>query len=259
MHMPYKIVIPARYGSSRLPGKPLLDLCGKPMVQHVWERAQETGISTSNIWVATDDQRIVEAVEQFGGKAILTSHAHVSGTDRLAEVAHKLEWKNSDIVVNVQGDEPLLPAEYIQAAAERLHLDLEAGIATLCCPINDAEDIFNPNCVKVVQNTAQHALYFSRAPIPWDRNSFSNVSPQLQGNHWLRHLGLYAYRVETLRQLAELPAANIEMLESLEQLRALHHGIKISMVHISKAPAHGVDTQADADRVKEILSKQHSL
>lgn len=257
--MPYKIVIPARYGSSRLPGKPLLDICGKPMVQHVWGRAQETGTDPANIWIATDDQRIVDVVEGFGGQVILTATDHVSGTDRLAEVADKLQWHDDDIVVNVQGDEPLIPAKHIQAAAERMQQDSQAGIATLCCPIETAEDIFNPNCVKVVQNVAQHALYFSRAAIPWDRDNFSDKQYRQISEHWRRHLGLYAYRVATLKQLASLTPAPVEILESLEQLRALYHGIKISLVHVDEAPAHGVDTQADADRVRDLMQKHNSI
>lgn len=257
--MQFKIVIPARYGSSRLPGKPLLDICGKPMVQHVWERAQETGADLSNIWIATDDQRIADVVEGFGGQVVLTATEHLSGTDRLAEVANMLQWHDNDIVVNVQGDEPLIPAEYIQAAAERLHKDNQADIATLCCPIDTTEDIFNPNCVKVVQNAAQHALYFSRAAIPWDRDNFSDKQYHQISEHWRRHLGLYAYRVATLKKLASLTPAPIEILESLEQLRALYHGIKISLVHVDEAPAHGVDTHADADRVRDLMQQNNSI
>ncbi|MFU1552774.1 3-deoxy-manno-octulosonate cytidylyltransferase [Aeromonas sp. A04] len=256
--MSYKIVIPARYGSSRLPGKPLALISGRPMVWHVWQRALETGIPATDIWVATDDQRIYDAVAAFGANVLMTSVNHSCGTDRLAEVVALRGWDQSDIVVNVQGDEPLLPAHLIQLAADTLAADCESGIATLGCPIVDFEQVMAPQCVKVVTNMAGQALYFSRAPIPWDRDKFTQlqstdihaVQDGIIAPHWLRHIGLYAYRVNTLMALSHLAPSPLEQLESLEQLRALWHGIKIAVARVEQAPPHGVDTPADLARIQ---------
>ncbi|MDX7814802.1 3-deoxy-manno-octulosonate cytidylyltransferase [Aeromonas caviae] len=252
--MSYKIVIPARYGSSRLPGKPLAQIGGQPMVWHVWQRALETGIPAGDIWVATDDQRIHDAVSTFGANVLMTSASHSCGTDRLAEVVALLGWADDEIVVNVQGDEPLLPAQLIQLAADTLAADQQSGIATLACPIVDFEQVMAPQCVKVVTNQADQALYFSRAPIPWDRDKFaqahSATGTETIAPHWLRHIGLYAYRVSTLTALSHLPASPLEQLESLEQLRALWHGIKIAVARVEQAPPHGVDTPEDLARIQ---------
>lgn len=256
--MSYKIVIPARYGSSRLPGKPLALISGRPMVWHVWQRALETGIPATDIWVATDDQRIYDVVEAFGANVVMTGVHHSCGTDRLAEVAALQRWAEDEIVVNVQGDEPLLPAHLIKLAASTLAVDRESGIATLGCPIVDFEQVMAPQCVKVVTNMAGQALYFSRAPIPWDRDMFTQLlsidaSTAHSGTvapHWLRHIGLYAYRVNTLTSLSHLAASPLEQLESLEQLRALWHGIKIAVARVEQAPPHGVDTPEDLARIQ---------
>lgn len=252
--MSYKIVIPARYGSSRLPGKPLALISGRPMVWHVWQRALETGIPATDIWVATDDQRIYDVVEAFGANVVMTGVHHSCGTDRLAEVAALQGWAEDEIVVNVQGDEPLLPAHLIQLAANTLAVDRESGIATLGCPIVDFEQVMAPQCVKVVTNMAGQALYFSRAPIPWDRDKFallhSATGTETISPHWLRHIGLYAYRANTLKTLSHLAASPLELLESLEQLRALWHGIKIAVARVEQAPPHGVDTPEDLARIQ---------
>jgi len=254
--MPYKIVIPARYGSSRLPGKPLALIDGRPMVWHVWQRALETGITSADIWIATDDQRIYDIAMAFGANVVMTDVNHSCGTDRLAEVAKLQGWADKEIVVNVQGDEPLLPAHLIQLAADTLAADRESGIATLACPIVDFEQVMAPQCVKVVTNAAGQALYFSRAPIPWDRDKFAQMQAEAEvaltstTTSWLRHIGLYAYKVSTLMSLNNLPVSPIEQLESLEQLRALWHGIKIAVARVEQAPPHGVDTPEDLARIQ---------
>lgn len=253
--MAYKIVIPARYGSSRLPGKPLAMIGAKPMVWHVWQRALETGCPASDIWVATDDQRIMEVVEGFGANVVMTGIHHCCGSDRLAEVAAIRGWGEDEIVVNVQGDEPLLPAGMIGLAATTLAADAECGIATLACPITDMAQVMAAQCVKVVTNKAGQALYFSRAPVPWARDHFTSllqgyVMPDSPSAHWLRHIGLYAYRVKTLKALSHLPPAPTEQLESLEQLRALWHGIRIAVATVEQAPPHGVDTPEDLARIQ---------
>lgn len=254
--MKYKIVIPARFGSSRLPGKPLAMIGNAPMVQHVWQRACETGTAPGDIWVATDDTRVADAVRAFGGNVIMTRADHACGTDRLAEVASELAWSADTIVVNVQGDEPLLPAPLITLAAATLANQPTCGIATLATPIDSPEQVMAPQCVKVVLNQDSQALYFSRAPIPWDRDHFAQERMALPAKHWLRHIGLYAYRVETLLKLSQYPVASIEQLESLEQLRALWYGIKIAVATIDEAPPHGVDTPEDLDKVRALVAGQ---
>lgn len=255
--MNYNIVIPARFGSSRLPGKPLALIGEHPMIWHVWQRACETGIDPNHIWIATDDERVAQVARAFGAQVAMTRHDHASGSDRLAEVAKQQGWGDDTIVVNVQGDEPLLPATLIELAAYTLASHPQCGIATLACPLGDYQQVIAPQCVKVVTNQAGHALYFSRAPIPWDREQFSSPSPTLVGTHWLRHIGLYAYRVGTLQQMANLPKAPIEELESLEQLRALWHGIGIAVATVADAPPHGVDTQDDLDALRALFRSSH--
>lgn len=256
IRMKFKIVIPARFGSSRLPGKPLAMIGGAPMVAHVWQRACETGTAPGDIWVATDDNRVADAVRAFGGNVIMTRADHACGTDRLAEVAAELAWSADTIVVNVQGDEPLLPAPLITLAASTLARQPACGIATLATPIETPEQVMAPQCVKVVLNEEAQALYFSRAPIPWDRDGFAGSFEALPGRHWLRHIGLYAYRVDTLLKLSQYPVARIEQLESLEQLRALWYGIKIAVATIDEAPPHGVDTPEDLETIRAIVARQ---
>jgi 3-deoxy-manno-octulosonate cytidylyltransferase (CMP-KDO synthetase) len=250
----FRVVIPARFGSSRLPGKPLLDLAGKPMIEHVWRRAQESGAHA--VIVATDDERIARAVERFGGEAVMTAASHASGTDRLAEVARVLGWPEEAVVVNLQGDEPLLPGRWLSRMAELLASEPSAGIATLATPIQNSEDIPNPNVVKVVTDHRGFALYFSRAAIPWFRDAYRQPSefPLVHGGvPVLRHLGLYAYRVSALARISNAPAAGLEQAEALEQLRALFLGIRIRVEVTSESLGRGVDTAEDLEAVAEIL------
>lgn len=251
--MEFHAVIPARHASTRLPGKPLLDIAGKPMVVHVAERARESG--AASVVVATDHAEIAAAVHAHGFEAIMTRVDHASGTDRIAEVAAAKGWAASAIVVNVQGDEPLIDPALIRATAEDLVRHPEAAIATACHAIADKGEMFNPNVVKVVTDHRGHALYFSRAPIPWARDAFAAGTDALPaGLPVARHIGIYAYRVEFLHAYAGLQPAPIEQFEALEQLRALWHGYKISVVATAHAPAAGVDTADDLRRVREVFS-----
>jgi 3-deoxy-manno-octulosonate cytidylyltransferase (CMP-KDO synthetase) len=246
----FSIIIPCRYASTRLPGKPLLDIGGKPMIQRVVENAARSGAQF--VWVATDDEGIASVVSGFGANAILTSTEHETGTDRLAEVARAKGLSDDTIVVNVQGDEPLLGAHFIRQVSELLQATPNAGVATLASVITKVEDVFNPNIVKVVLNEAGCASYFSRAPIPWDREAFKAGPPHTMPPtaNYLRHIGLYAYRAGALRALSSLPQPSIEKTEALEQLRALHAGIPIAVGVVAEAPDHGVDTPEDLARVR---------
>lgn len=249
----YKIVIPARFGSSRLPGKPLIELAGKPMIQHVYERALSTGVT--DIVIATDDERIFNVAQSFGAEVIMTSVEHENGTERIAEVAQKLGWADDVVVVNVQGDEPLIPKDLIELTASGLLNNPQAGMASLCTPIRDAEDAFDPNAVKVVLDNLGFAMYFSRAPIPWDRDLYkSGQSKITQIAPVYRHIGMYGYRVSFLKQYADMEMTAIEQAECLEQLRALCYGVKIHMGVIDQPPGHGVDTQEDVKRVEQQLA-----
>ena len=249
---PFKVVIPARYGSTRLPGKPLLQIAGKPMIAHVCERAKQA--CATEVVVATDDQRIVDAVAEMGIQVLMTRSDHQSGTERIAEVAQQCGWKESDIVVNLQGDEPLIPAEYIAAVATALAGQAQTGMATLAAKIEDREEIFNANAVKVVTNKLGQALYFSRAPIPWDRENFNRPEAAASDTiPYLRHIGLYAYRVGFLNRYVAWDASPLEVVESLEQLRVLWHGESIVVLTVAKTPPAGVDTQEDLLRVEKIL------
>jgi len=246
----FHVVIPARFGSTRLPGKPLADLAGKPMVVRVVEAALRA--TPDGVWVATDDERVIHAVETHGYRAVMTSAAHASGTDRIAEVARLLGWDDDDIVVNVQGDEPLIDPDSIRACASALVEDTEAAIATAAHPITDVAEFFNPNVVKVVTAASGRALYFSRAPMPWHRDGFGASRDLLpDGFAPLRHIGLYAYRVAFLKRYSTLAPAPCETWEALEQLRAIWHGYAIRVVCCDAAPAPGVDTAADLDRVRK--------
>jgi 3-deoxy-manno-octulosonate cytidylyltransferase (CMP-KDO synthetase) len=245
----FRVVIPARYASSRLPGKPLADIAGKPMVVRVIEAAGQSG--ASEIWVATDDSRVAAAVEAHGGRAVMTREDHASGTDRIAEVADRFGWSDSSIVVNVQGDEPLIDPKLVAQVAQALATDAGASMATAGFPLADADEMFNPSVVKVVADGAGRALYFSRAPIPWNRDAFAESRDVLpQGFSPWRHVGIYAYRVAFLRRFGQMAPAPIEQWESLEQLRALWYGERVSIVRCEHAPAAGVDTQADLDVVR---------
>ncbi|MHB1246004.1 MAG: 3-deoxy-manno-octulosonate cytidylyltransferase [Sulfuriferula sp.] len=243
-------VIPARYASTRLPAKSLADIAGKPMVVRVAERAQLSGASA--VWVAADDERIISAVKEHGYQALLTAPHHASGTDRLAEVMDILSLDDDTIVVNVQGDEPLIDPTLIHAVARELRLHPEAVMATACHAIHDYATLTNPNVVKLVTDAEGYALYFSRAPIPWPRDAFAAGQSLPDGLPVFRHIGLYAYRAGFLRQYAGLTPAPIEHFESLEQLRVLWHGYKIS-VAVSELPAQpGVDTAEDLARVRQL-------
>ncbi|WP_110630802.1 3-deoxy-manno-octulosonate cytidylyltransferase [Salinicola salarius] len=250
----FVVVIPARYGSSRLPGKPLMDIDGLPMVQHVWMRANDSG--ASRIVIATDDARIEQAARAFGAEVVMTRDDHPSGTDRLAEVAARLQLPDETIVVNVQGDEPLLPASAIDRVAARLAADGRASVSTLAEPIHDVDTLFNPNVVKVVTDLTGRALYFSRAPIPWDRNAWKTQPPTLlETDAWLRHIGLYAYRAGFLAEYVNWQPAPLEQLEQLEQLRALQHGHLIQVATVTSSLPGGVDTLEDLERVRQHFAR----
>lgn len=244
-------VIPARYASTRLPGKPLLDIAGRPMVVWVAERAKQSG--AQQVVVATDDIRIADVVDAHGYTVAMTRVDHVSGTDRIAEVAQQQGWADDAIIVNVQGDEPLIEGSLIIETAAQLAISKEAVMATACHAIHTKADFVNPNIVKVVLDTNGHALYFSRAPIPYPRDSFSGTNLP-QDIPAYRHIGIYAYLAGFLKQYAELQPAAIERFESLEQLRVLHHGYKIAVAISDNAPAAGVDTEADLAYVRDLMA-----
>lgn len=248
----YIAVIPARFGSSRLPGKPLLDIAGEPMVAHVWRRASES--SASRVVVATDDARIRDAMLPLGAEVVMTRADHPSGTDRLAEVAEQLRLAADAVLVNVQGDEPLIPPRLIDQVAMRLHDDPGASIATLAEPLAGVEALFNPNVVKVVRSLSGRALYFSRAPIPWDREAFAARPELLETDAWLRHIGIYAYRASFLAEYRDWAPSQLEQLEQLEQLRALHYGHAIQVALAAEPNPAGVDTLADLERVRAVLT-----
>ena len=252
MSQAFTVVIPARYASTRLPGKPLQDIAGKPMVRHVWEQARKS--RAERVVIATDDARIVEACQAFGAEVLLTREDHNSGTDRLAEVASRLELPGDAIVVNVQGDEPLIPPAIIDQVAANLAAHPEAGIATLAEPIEEVAALFNPNVVKVVTDRNGLALTFSRAPLPWARDAFAAGRDQLPaGIPYRRHIGIYAYRAQFLHDFVAWGACWLESCESLEQLRALWHGVRIHVADALEAPPTGVDTAEDLERVRRLL------
>jgi 3-deoxy-manno-octulosonate cytidylyltransferase (CMP-KDO synthetase) len=248
----FKIVIPARHGSTRLPGKPLLDIAGRPMIVHVCERALEAG--ASEVVLATDDERIAAAVADLPVRTVMTRPDHHSGTERISEAAELLGWADDTIVVNLQGDEPLIPPDLKRRLARLLARQDVAEVATLAAPIHSREDLFNPNAVKVVLDRDDHALYFSRAPIPWHRDAFAFPQAELPpGFPWLRHIGVYAYSVGFLHRYVAWPPSELEGIESLEQLRILWMGEKILVMPIDTAPEAGVDTEADLHRVRARL------
>jgi len=254
--MGFSVIIPARYASSRFPGKPLAQLQGKPMVQHVYERACES--EAERVLVATDDQRIADVAVGFGAEVCMTSPDHPSGTDRLQQVVRDQGFYADDIVVNVQGDEPLVPARIINQVAHNLKAEPEASIATLSEAINDVESLLNPNVVKVVTDTRGMALYFSRAPIPWPRDSFAlegahEAMPE--GFNWQRHIGIYAYRVKLLNDFVKWPPAPLEETECLEQLRAMWNGARIHVAEADEQPPAGVDTPEDLERLQKLLDQ----
>ncbi len=242
--MTFSVVIPARYAAKRLPGKPLLDIAGKPMLQHTFERAQASAADA--VYIATDDERIKSVAEAFGAKVCMTSAEHRSGTDRLQEVAQQLAFSDAHIIVNVQADEPLIPPAAINQVADNLAANTDAGIATLCETISSQEDIDDPNAVKVVIDNSGMALYFSRAAIPWQGMAAAR--------NCLRHIGIYAYRVSTLNQFVQWPASELEIQEKLEQLRALGNGVKIQVALCAHPVPAGVDTERDLEVVRSLLA-----
>ena len=247
--MSFKVVIPARFASSRLPGKPLADIAGKPMVVRVAERAARSG--ASEILVATDHEDVRDAVERHGFRVVMTRADHTSGTDRLAEVAAAQGWHEDVIVVNVQGDEPLIEPALIDQVARELECDADAAVATACHLIESIEDFLNPNVVKVVRDARGHALYFSRAPIPWPRDAFAVDRRDLpEGLDARRHIGIYAYRVAFLRRYGALGPSPNEEIESLEQLRVLWHGFRLRVADVAAVPEPGVDTAEDLARIR---------
>jgi 3-deoxy-manno-octulosonate cytidylyltransferase (CMP-KDO synthetase) len=248
----FHVVIPARFAASRLPGKPLLDVGGRPLIQWVWERARAS--AAASVIVATDDDRIARAARGFGAEVAMTDARHASGTDRIAEVVLARGLGAGEIVVNLQGDEPMMPAGVIADVAHALHARPDCGIATAAAPIGDIAEFLDPSCVKVLRAEDGSALYFSRAPVPWPREQALSGRPTAATGAW-RHVGLYAYRVRSLLLFAAWPPAALESIEKLEQLRALEHGMRIHVLVLDAALPAGVDTPADLERVRAILGR----
>lgn len=253
--MNFSVIIPARYASSRFPGKPLADLGGKPMVVRVAERAAKSG--ADEVIVATDHAEIARVVKAHGHTAVMTRSDHATGTDRLAEVVKKKRYGAKHVVVNVQGDEPLIPPALIRQVAENLASHRSAAIATACHPIHGAQELANPNVVKVVLDNDGYALYFSRAPVPYARDAFARGVKRVPVKlPVFRHLGIYAYRCGFLNAFGKLRPALIEEFEVLEQLRALAHGYRISVAVTRSAPHPGVDTPADLARIRREIGRK---
>lgn len=251
MSLEFKVVIPARYASTRFEGKPLVDICGKPMLQYVYECALQSG--AQQVVIATDDERIQQAAEVFGATVCMTSADHPTGTDRLAEVCLKYGWEINDIVVNLQGDEPLTPTSILRQVALNLADHPKAGIATLSTPILKADDVNDPNIVKVVTDAEGYALYFSRSAIPYNRDTANQLTDQL-ARQYQRHLGIYAYRVSFLHSYTNMNSCDLENSEKLEQLRALYSGVAIHVDEAVDLPGPGVDTPDDLIAVKNLLA-----
>ena len=249
--MEFDVVIPARHASTRLPGKMLAAIGGRPLIQWVWERACASG--ARRVFIATDDERIRAAAEGFGAECLLTSPAHASGTDRVAEVARCRGFAAQDVVVNVQGDEPLIEPRLIADLARALAEDAAADIATAAAPIRSLAEFLDPNCVKALRGEAGQALYFSRAPVPWPRDRCVAGRPAEFAGAW-RHIGVYAYRVEALLRFSGLRPTPLEEIERLEQLRALENGMRIQLIRLADAPPAGVDTAEDLERVRALLA-----
>jgi len=251
--MAFSIVIPARYASTRLPGKPLLPINGKPMLQHVYERACAS--DAHQVIIATDDQRIQQAAEQFGATVCLTAGTHRSGTERIAEVIDKHNVAEDEVIVNLQGDEPLMPAICLNQVADALAGAADASISTLCAPIDTAHELFDPHIVKVVRDANDYALYFSRAPIPWHRDEYVSTQDVLpsDGTPYFRHIGLYAYRAAYIKEYLRSPVCPLENAEALEQLRTLWHGHRIIVPLAAEMPGPGIDTEADLQKVEKLL------
>ena len=251
--MAFTIVIPARYASTRFPGKPLEKLADKSILEHVYRCASNS--AARQIIIATDDQRIADAAIAFDADVCMTSTKHQSGTERINEVIQQRNISHDEIIVNLQGDEPLMPAVCLDQVAGLLADDASAVMATLSAPIENANDIFNSNIVKVISNTHGQAMYFSRAPIPWQRGCFEENTAEMNIDYqWQRHIGLYAYRAAYIKKYVGLPAAPIETLESLEQLRVLWHGDRIAIAQASEIPGPGIDTREELEKAEHYLA-----
>jgi len=248
----FHVIIPARFGSTRLPGKPLLLIGARPLIQWVWQSAVDSG--AASVLVATDDERIRAAALKFGADCVMTSPNHVSGTDRIAETVHAKGFAPDDIVVNLQGDEPMMPADVVAAVAQALRETEGSEISTAVAPVQSLREFLDPNCVKALRARDGRALYFSRAPVPWPRDSIAAERPVSFDGAW-RHVGIYAYRVRSLLRLAAWPPTPLEMTEKLEQLRALEHGMHIHLVTLAQSPPAGIDTPEDLERARAILQK----
>ena len=247
----FHVIIPSRFGSTRLPGKPLLPIDGRPLIQWVWQSAVASG--AASVLVATDDERIRATAARFGADCVMTSADHVSGTDRIAEVARARGLPADAIVVNLQGDEPAMPAGVISGVAQALREVTGSDIGTAVAPIQSLQEFLDPNCVKALRARDGRALYFSRAPVPWPRDDISAGRPASYAGAW-RHIGIYAYRVRSLLQFAAWPPTPLETTEKLEQLRALEHGMHIHLVALAQAPPAGIDTPEDLERVRAALT-----
>ena len=251
--MTFSVIIPARFASSRLPGKPLADIAGKPMIQHVFEKARQSG--ASRVIIATDNKNVAQVAKDFGAEVCMTAEHHNSGTERLAEVVEKLAIADDEIIVNIQGDEPLIPPRIVRQVAENL-ANFKVNMASLAVKIQEPQELFNPNVVKVLTDKNGYVLYFSRSAIPYDRDQFMNLQEpakaQLADIYW-RHIGIYAYRAGFLQRYAEMSVSPLETIESLEQLRVLWHDYPIAVETAKEAPAAGVDTQEDLDRVRTVF------
>jgi 3-deoxy-manno-octulosonate cytidylyltransferase (CMP-KDO synthetase) len=247
----FHVVIPARFAATRLPGKPLIDIGGRPLIRWVWECARASG--AASVTVATDDERVQRVAAGFGAEIALTAPSHASGTDRIAEVARTRGLAAADIVVNLQGDEPLMPPAVIRDVAAALSEHPGTDISTAVAPVQSLEEFLDPSCVKALRGQEGQALYFSRAPVPWPRDSVAAGRPTQFAGAW-RHIGIYAYRVESLLQFAARPPTPLETTEKLEQLRALEYGMRIYLMTLTKAPPGGVDTPEDLERVRASLS-----
>lgn len=252
--MSFTVIIPARFASSRLPGKPLAEIAGKPMIQHVFEKAQQLG--ANRVIIATDNEKVAAVAQGFGAEVCMTSEHHNSGTERLAEVVEKLAISDDEIIVNIQGDEPLIPPVIVHQVAENL-AKFKVNMATLAVKIHDAEELFNPNVVKVVTDKEGYVLYFSRSVIPYDRDQFmglQDITKATLAEVYLRHIGLYAYRAGFIKKYVQWAPTQLENLEKLEQLRVLWNGERIHVELAKEVPAVGVDTAEDLEKVRSILA-----
>jgi 3-deoxy-manno-octulosonate cytidylyltransferase (CMP-KDO synthetase) len=247
----FHVIIPARFSATRLPGKPLLLIGGQPLIQWVWQRAQASG--AASVTIATDDVRVLDAAIGFGANCVMTSRQHASGTDRLAEAARAKGFGADEVVVNLQGDEPMMPSTVIEQVAQALERHPQFDIASAVAPVQSLDEFLDSNCVKALRAQDGAALYFSRAPVPWPREHTAAGRPTQYTGAW-RHIGIYAYRVRSLLQFAAWQPTPLEQAEKLEQLRALEHGMRIHLVALAHAPPAGVDTAEDLARVRALAT-----